>query len=285
MDLPSPESDYSFPLQLKDKDPETSELTNAGVTHPRTRFPRISEGSGKFSQQCCEDVCSGKTLLGIEYITQMPSSGDDRVSLPPLKSQCSTYGSLCSPTSGRPRSSDGMAMLSTSAAASRGKKQMQAPQEWHYGREMKLDRDKARLSPMAPTAPNPRNLPKATPNMHPEQSAPTTDPTSRLTPPALASTIGFDVPSSAPAPPTSAPFPTLESRLLRLRQYADELLSLSLHESYRLLQCEIRRLEETLLMAKKERSETLIRGLEAEFPNLVDIRERIKREGGKLGYF
>jgi hypothetical protein len=40
-----------------------------------------------------------------------------------------------------------------------------------------------------------------------------------------------------------------------------------------------------LLIAKKERSERLIRGLEAEFPSLVDIRERIKSEGGKLGYF
>lgn len=78
---------------------------------------------------------------------------------------------------------------------------------------------------------------------------------------------------------------TLESQLHRLRQYAEELLSLSLHESHQLLQREIQSLEQRVLSIKRERSEKLLHGLESEFPALVGLREGIKKEGSKLGYF
>jgi hypothetical protein len=153
---------------------------------------------------------------------------------------------------------------------------------------VKPDIDTVRLPSVASTAADPQNVPTPTPNVHanPQQSAATTNSTTQLTASALVSLPGTDLsPSVSSPPPILAALPTLESKLLRLRHYADELLSLSLHESHRLLQCEVRHLEEMLLMAKKERSERLVRGLEAEFPNLVDVRERIKSEGGKLGYF
>ncbi|KAL1966395.1 hypothetical protein VTN77DRAFT_4537 [Rasamsonia byssochlamydoides] len=78
---------------------------------------------------------------------------------------------------------------------------------------------------------------------------------------------------------------TLESQLHRLRQYAEELLSLSLQESHQLLQREIQALEQRIMAIKRERSERLLQGLESEFPALVGVREGIKREGSKLGYF
>lgn len=91
------------------------------------------------------------------------------------------------------------------------------------------------------------------------------------------------IPSSSRAPTTSVA--TLESQLIRLKHYSDELLSLSLHDSHRLLQDELRRQEDALLLAKRERSERLMRGLETEFPELVNVREAVKREGARLGYF
>lgn len=78
---------------------------------------------------------------------------------------------------------------------------------------------------------------------------------------------------------------TLESQLHRLHQYAEELLSLSLQESHQLLQREIQSLEQRILSIKRERSEKLLHGLESEFPGLVGVREGIKKEGSKLGYF
>jgi len=39
------------------------------------------------------------------------------------------------------------------------------------------------------------------------------------------------------------------------------------------------------MRVKRERSERLLRGLESEFPALVGVREGIRREGERLGYF
>lgn len=111
-----------------------------------------------------------------------------------------------------------------------------------------------------------------------------TTPTSQPTP---HSTNPTNHTQAAPDPtdPTPNPLPSLESKLLRLRHYADELLALSLHESHALLQREINALDETIMRVKRERSERLLRGLESEFPALVGVREGIRREGERLGYF
>jgi hypothetical protein len=111
------------------------------------------------------------------------------------------------------------------------------------------------------------------------------------------SAVATATPSQPPASSSSSSSPTLvpserqdslsilESQLTRLRQYADELSSLSMEESQQLLQREIQSLEQKILSIKKERSEKLLHGLESEFPGLVGLREGIKKEGSKLGYF
>jgi hypothetical protein len=79
--------------------------------------------------------------------------------------------------------------------------------------------------------------------------------------------------------------PKLETQLSRLHQYADELLVLSMQESHHLLQREIHMLEERIKQIKRERSEKILHELENEFPALAGVRDGIRREGRRLGYF
>ncbi|PGH17871.1 hypothetical protein AJ80_04695 [Polytolypa hystricis UAMH7299] len=285
-DFPTPDSDHSFGLQSKERDHRFPESTTIDNVPPR-KIPR-----SKFSQPFGGDLPSGKTLHGIHYITQMPSPQDDELSLPPLKSQPALNGSLplSSPTS---TSNDGMTALAHVAAASRGRVGMSAPHELPHPRELKYELSGGTLSPMTPTAASMSHTYSISLSSGPSQpshsgagpSGINPLPLSIPQPPTSTETLSNPSPTSSPQATPTNHLPTLESQLVRLRQYADELLSLSLHDSHRLLQQEIRRLEDRLLLAKRERSERLVRALEVEFPNLASVREGVKREGGKLGYF
>ncbi|WEW59689.1 hypothetical protein PRK78_005169 [Emydomyces testavorans] len=267
----------------------------------RAKAPRPLHGGSRASPQPRND---GKTLHSIEYITHMPSPTIDHVSLPPLKSGCSSESMIdpaSSPTMKRP-SLDMIALGDTTVnnnggSISKYPKDVDreikhditydgpAPmtlmalhsQPTHYISHTTTTTNPILLSGLSP----PVQIPYAPPaQFRPATTSPITSTSTANIPTFLASTS-----TSASNSPSSPSLTSLESQLHQLRQYAEELLALSMHDSHRLLQQEIRRLEETLLLAKRERSERLIRRLEMEFPGLVGVREGVRREGARLGYF
>ncbi|ODH26013.1 hypothetical protein ACO22_04904 [Paracoccidioides brasiliensis] len=293
--LPTPKSDRSCGgFQHKDRDIIITEPTNAECGLPPAKLPRSSDGSARVSRPARNDISTGKTLHGIDYITQMPSPHDDELSLPPLKSQRDTNcgRGIDSTTPSRIESSDGINPFAKVAAASRDKLPMAPLHELHPSRDIKNDLGDGTASPLTPTTPSSRthSLTTSTSSsamvyVHP--IAPCTNPPGALPPPlALVPREPFNVSStSSTKHHAQSQMSDLESRLHRLRQYADELLVLSLHDSHRLIQQDIRLLEETLRLSRKDRGERLLKDLELEFPNLVELREGIKREGGKMGLF
>ncbi|PGH01932.1 hypothetical protein AJ79_07763 [Helicocarpus griseus UAMH5409] len=297
-DLPTPESDRSFGFQSKDRDASVSDSINSECVVPPAKIPRSTTSSSKTSRLGRTEISAGKTLHGIDYITQMPSPQDDELSLPPLKPQRNTDGCArrSSPTPSSAASNDGMTTLANVAAASRGKMLVPHSHDLHPKRDAKYDLGgAATITPMTPNATNARYTSTL--------STPTSSATTYHNHLAPSSNLSANIPSQKPhypeepkqpnnVSPTSsprAPAPTdlsdLETRLHRLRQYAEELLALSLHDSHRLIQQEIQTTEQSLFLAKKDRGERLLKGLELEFPNLVGLREGIKREGGKMGLF
>ncbi|KAK2810706.1 hypothetical protein FQN50_002749 [Emmonsiellopsis sp. PD_5] len=316
-DLPTPESDRSFGFHGKDKDLIMSESIDSDFALPQAKIPRSStNGSAKVSRLAQGELSTVKSLHGIDYITQMPSPQDDELSLPPLKSQRTPNSCLAigSPTpSHSTLNNDGMTALANVAAASRGKLPIPSPHGLNPVRNNDVKYDLSgggTMSPMTPTTANSHShthsfsTPTSAPIHHPHplhHPASSNNPSANHNPSSHTHTHTIP-PLDPPHPPNDSPtssprttttntttstshLPNLESRLLRLRQYADELLALSLHESHRMIQQEIRHVEESVQLAKKDRSERLLRGLEMEFPNLVGLREGIRREVGRLGYF
>lgn len=253
---------------------------------------------------------TGKTLHGIDYIAHMPSPSDEQVSLPPLKSRQNGLGIDAIPPPPPPHSSTSDPTETCSPGknnvapsnpiiASTCRANQPTPMPNGLSSETKTDTttqntQKAISTPTKPLlqpfafreslAPNQYVAPRST---SPSNSTAIFPPPSQqqqqqqLPPPPAEPT------SSNPTPSSSPSISSLESRLDRLKHYASELLSLSLHDSHVLLQHEIQRQENALvqLLAKRERSQRLVRRMEEEFPEMVDVCREVKREGGKLGYF
>lgn len=225
-----------------------------------------------------------KTLHSIDYITQQPSPVDDRFSLPPLHPRLnktpvpprsSTYDPATvphtqDPTYGPP---------ATPAKSSNHPPSILNDNVRNCECPIKYDLSAERPSHGIAACGN------HSASLTSQQQHQVQYPLPHL-PQAMGQQLTFP---GAPVPPSTqtstTSVATLESQLIRLKHYSDELLSLSLHDSHHLLQDEIKRQEDALLLAKRERSERLVRGLEAEFPGLVDVREAVKREGARLGYF
>ncbi|QVM09653.1 hypothetical protein D8B26_004309 [Coccidioides posadasii str. Silveira] len=270
----------------------------------RAKIPRQLHGNSRVNQQIRDD---GKTLHGIDYITRMPTPASHHVSLPPLKSGCSSevmVDAASSPT--MKRHSTDIATFGNDSCSRNGTyttphgRNIDGDDKHDVNHDAPAPLTPITLNPLQPqpllyTATNPNPIPlsghppfsQTTTAVPPTQLRPTTTSTVTSTSTST-STNALQTPLtsvSTSTSPSSPSLPFLESQLHRLRQYAEELLALSMHDSHRLLQQEIRQLEETLLLAKRERSERLIRSLETEFPNLVNVREGVRREGARLGYF
>ncbi|KAI1939852.1 hypothetical protein LOZ12_000981 [Ophidiomyces ophidiicola] len=256
-----------------------------------TKVQKLLHGSSRTATQTRDD---GKVLHSIDYITRMPSPTDDLVSLPPLKSVCSPECTpdLPSPPATKRLPSNVVTFKNTSAR----RKNATAPQHSRgldqFNRESKHNLDHSPpILPMTfnPLPPNPTPHGIATNqliHLLSSQTAIHSPPTQFR--PTTTSTIASNTaatPLTVAAYPPSSSFDTLECQLRKLRQYAEELLSLSLFDSHRLLQHEIHHLEDMLLLAKRERSKQLIKKLEIDFPGLVGVKEGIQREAAKLGYF
>ncbi|KKZ64092.1 hypothetical protein EMCG_01588 [[Emmonsia] crescens] len=292
-DLPTPESDRSFGLHNKDRDPITFDPGDSEYSLPRGKIPRSSSDSSNHSRLARNEISTGRILHSIDYITQMPSPQTDELSLPPLKSQPNTTGSLVtgSPTPSHPASNDGMTALANVAAASRIKMTIPPTHEFLPPRDIKYDLGGGTMSPITPTATSSHAPTLSTPTssdlVHVRYLAPSSSFSGNL--PSTHSLVPMKPPNSSPTNSLQASVPPhlsdLEARLRRLRQYATEILALSLHDSHRLIQQEIREAEEKLHLAKKDRGERLLKDLELEFPNLIELRDGIKREGGRMGLF
>ncbi|OAX79567.1 hypothetical protein ACJ72_06110, partial [Emergomyces africanus] len=290
-DLPTPESDRCF--QNKDREQLTLDPADLEYSLRRRKIPRSSSGSSNnHSRLAPNEMSTGRTLHSINYITQMSSPQADELSLPPLKLQPNTTCPLVagSPTRSHFVSNDGMNALANVAAASRIKMTRPPPHEFLPSRDIKYDLGGGNRSPITPTTT--RSIAVSTPPssapVHVTHPAPSSNPPVNLS--SSHSQTELKLPNSPPvtdpqAPPPSPHLSDLEARIRRLRQYATELLALSLHDSHRLIQQEIRDAEERLHLAKKDRGERLLIDLELEFPNLTELRERIKREGGRMGLF
>lgn len=258
-------------------------------------------------------------LHRIDYMTPSSTQQDHHISLPPIKSQ--PFRPPPPPPSSMPTSTASAGAMSTlaTAAGSRGKISLPGRREEALRSEKPYHVDPGGAGVMSPLASaasvsasrqgphqspshyqnhisNDTNTtlqppPATTSGPHPQTQAQTnaspSSPNTNTTSSSSSSSphIPSQTTQTQPQPQTQPDLPTLESNLLRLRHYADELLSLSLHESHSLLQREIKNLEETIMQMKRERSEKLLRGLESEFPGLVGVREGIRKEGERLGYF
>ncbi|KLJ13105.1 hypothetical protein EMPG_11939 [Blastomyces silverae] len=287
-DLPTPESDRSFGSHNKDGDQIISGPVDSEYSLPRGKIPRSSSDSSNHSR-----LIQNEILHGIDYITQMPSPQADQLSLPPLKSQRNPTGGLVpgSPKPSHPPLNDGMSALADVAAASRIKMTIPRPHEFLPSRDVKYDHGGAVISTTpTTTSSHAHTLSRPTSSSalaHAHQPEPSNNLSSNLTSPHSLAPMGPS--KSSPTSPPQAPVPPhisdLEARLRRLRHYASELLALSLHDSHSLIQQEIRETEEKLHLAKKERGERLLKDLELEFPNLIELMEGIKREGGRKGLF
>ncbi|KAF3482911.1 ZZ type zinc finger protein [Arthroderma uncinatum] len=302
----------------------TVEVISDGTPHARSKMRRLSIVSRDTTPKPHPEVPSGRTLLGIDYITQRSSSNDDQLSLPPLKGSSRSSGpfTTASPStiSRQSMSHDGgMATLAT-LASTREKEQVSLTSSSSIGDAPRyVDRDPRGEGSSDTMALMPQPgahyqhqayIPPHYQGNPPSQLMPPSfgvlpnpkQPPAHYQPPSGAGSAFFSGPQatststprstsmtlpSNPNPPSSAtnPIPALETQLHRLRQYSEELLSLSLYNSHRLLQDEIQRLEGILLLAKKDRSERVLRNLEIEFPALINIHEGLKREGARLGYF
>ncbi|EEP77437.1 predicted protein [Uncinocarpus reesii 1704] len=266
----------------------------------RAKVPRPSHKDSRVNTQAQED---GKTLHSIEYITRMPSPAVNNISLPPLKSGCSPERIVDMAPS------PAMKRHSTDVATFGNLNHVRNNMSMQHIRDIERE-EKHDINPDGPASTTPITT-NALPHQPPPYTAanvnplppfnhppfaqttlapgthfrPTTTSTSTSTSTTTVPTSLTSISPSVSGSPSSSSLETLESQLHRLRQYAEDLLALSMHESHRLLQQEIHHLEETLLLAKRERSERLLRGLEAEFPGLVGVREGVRREGARLGYF
>ncbi|DAA74909.1 TPA_exp: Uncharacterized protein A8136_2327 [Trichophyton benhamiae CBS 112371] len=300
----------------------TIEAVSDGSSLDRFKMRRTSVISRDTTPKPCSDIPPGKTLLGINYITQTASTSDDQLSLPPLKgggSYSSGPISMTSPStmSRKSMSNDGgMATLAT-IASTRELEPSSLPSSTAIGHVSRYDRDSRSDSnsdtmalmtqPEAHHQPQPYSQHQyQANNTQPHHFPPSfgvfpnsrQQPTTEHYPSAPSNTLlsgplatSTSTPRSTsltlPANPnalTTNTIPALETQLTRLRQYSEEVLSLSLYDSHRLLQDEIQRLEGTLLLAKKDRSERVLRNLEVEFPALRNIHEGLKREAARLGY-
>ncbi|PGG99312.1 hypothetical protein GX51_06347 [Blastomyces parvus] len=295
-DLPTPEPDHSFRSHNEDRDQTISDPVDSDYSLPPKKIPRSSSGSSNHSHSRLiqnEIISTVRTLRGIDYITQMPSPQADELSLPPLKSQRNPTSGLVpgSPKPSHPPLNDGMSALADVALASRIKMTIPSPHEFLPSRDAKYDNAGAVIS-TTPTTTSSYVHPLSTPTSsalvathhQPKRSNSLFD---NLTSPR--SLPPMEPSKSSPTSPPQAPIPPhisdLEARLQRFRHYASELLALSLHDSHSLIQQEIRATEEKLHLAKKDRGERLLKDLEFEFPNLIELREGIKREGGRMGLF
>lgn len=300
----------------------TIEAVSDGSSLDRFKMRRTSIVSRDTTPKPCSDIPPGKTLLGINYITQTASTSDDQLSLPPLKgggSYSSGPISMTSPStmSRKSMSNDGgMATLAT-IASTRELEPSSLPSSTAIGHVSRYDRDSRSDSnsdtmalmtqPEAHHQPQPysqhqyqanntqpHHFPPSFGGFPNSRQQPTTEhypgaPSNTLLSGPLATSTSTPRSTSLtlPANPnalTTNTIPALETQLTRLRQYSEEVLSLSLYDSHRLLQDEIQRLEGTLLLAKKDRSERVLRNLEVEFPALRNIHEGLKREAARLGY-
>ncbi|EFQ99991.1 ZZ type zinc finger protein [Nannizzia gypsea CBS 118893] len=300
----------------------TVEVVPDGTPHDRFKMRRTSVISRDTTPKPYSDIPPGKTLLGINYITQTTSSGDDQLSLPPLKgggSYSSGPFTMTSPStmSRKSMSNDGGMTALATLASTREKEPVSLTSSTAIGNASRYDRDSrsdsnsdtVALMTHPETHHQPQaygQLPYQANNTQLHQFAPSFGffPNSRQQPMPHhhPGTLGNALLSGAPATSVSTPrstsltlpsnpnssatnnIPALETQLIRLRQYSEEVLSLSLYDSHKLLQDEIQRLEGTLLLAKKDRSERVLRNLEAEFPTLRNIHEGLKREATRLGY-
>ncbi|EGD99134.1 hypothetical protein TESG_06489 [Trichophyton tonsurans CBS 112818] len=299
------------------------EAVSDGPSLDRFKMRRTSVVSRDTTPKPCSDIPPGKTLLGINYITQTASTSDDQLSLPPLKgggSYSSGPLSMTSPStmSRKSMSNDGgMATLAT-IASTRELEPASLPSSTAIGHVSRYDRDSRSDSisdtmalmtqPEAHHQPQPYSqhhyqANNAQPHHFPPSFGlfpnPRQQPTTQHHPSAPSNTLLSGPSATSTSTPRSTSLtlpsnpnvlatntiPALETQLTRLRQYSEEVLSLSLYDSHRLLQDEIQRLEGTLLLAKKDRSERVLRNLEVEFPALRNIHEGLKREAARLGYF
>lgn len=272
----------------------------------QAKIPKLSHRTPTASPPRRDD---NKILHSIDFITRMPSPVADRVSLPPLKSRCSPE-SMSDPGSSPSMNQSCTDIIVAGCTAAFDS----IPSPAHYGRDndREFKYSIQHSSTMAKTTPplsRDYQFPQPTAHTHtttisnvlslsnrlPPYQSTTAAPQHQFRPTATNTITSAAIPTSlasiststqtSTSSPTPSSLATIESQLHRLRQYSDELLALSLHDSHRILQQEIRHVEETLLLAKRERSERLIKAFETEFPGLVEVREGVKREGAKLGYF
>ncbi|OAL72912.1 hypothetical protein A7D00_2685 [Trichophyton violaceum] len=301
----------------------TIEAVSEGPSLDRFKMRRTSVVSRDTTPKPCSDIPPGKTLLGINYITQTASTSDDQLSLPPLKgggSYSSGSLSMTSPStmSRKSMSNDGGMSTLATIARTREIEPASLPSSTAIGHVSRYDRDSRSDSnsdtmalmaqPEAHHQPQPYSQHHyQANNTQPHHFPPSfgffpnsrQQPTAQHHPGAPSNTLLSGPPATSTSTPRSASLtlpsnpnalatntiPALETQLTRLRQYSEEVLSLSLYDSHRLLQDEIQRLEGTLLLAKKDRSERVLRNLEVEFPTLRNIHEGLKREAARLGYF
>lgn len=266
--LLTPNSEFSFDTQRKSQNSATE------AHRPTKQAKRLDSDDGTHNRHSTGLPVS-KALHSIDYITQQPSPVDDRLSLPPLQPR---RGQTSAPA---PRSST----YDSTPTFPHGQTHNPVNPAWRTGQPceqpIKHDHSIERPPPSIPASVNHSRSLTQRPQPQPQ--------TQHSPMPHLHEATGQSTTFSVPHIPPSTHAPTslasLETQLIRLKHYADELLSLSLHDSYCLLQNEIRRQEDALLLAKRERSERLVSGMEKEFPGLVSVREAVKREGARLGYF
>ncbi|KAM5489835.1 hypothetical protein MaudMau93_002962 [Microsporum audouinii] len=305
--LSTPELADSSLVHGKDS---TTEAISDGTPQSRFKMRRMSVVSRDTTPKSHSEIPPAKTLLGIDYITRRSSSNDDQLSLPPLKgggSYSSGPFTMTSPStmSRKSMSNDGGIATLATLASTREKEHVSLTSSSAIGNVHRYDNsDTMALMPRAEAHDQPQAYisPHYQSNQQSQQFAPSFGffPNPRHHPPiATGSTLVSGPPATSTSTPrsTSVTIPpnpnqsaansisALETQLARLRQYSEEVLSLSLYDSHRLLQDEIQRLEGSLLLAKKDRSERVLRNLELEFPTLRNIHEGLKREGARLGYF
>ncbi|KAK2741250.1 hypothetical protein FQN57_005712 [Myotisia sp. PD_48] len=321
--FPTPEPD-SLTLNMHARPDSSSEPVNADdSSHHRSKVQRTSVFSRKPPpKHIRDDTSDGKTLQGIEYITQMLSPSNDRLSLPPLQNTHGSGGSLDPVGASSLLLTNGVGMTNLANLASSRDREPMPYGNTHANnmniprndRDIKSDSGSEGVHPMTPVIPHSHSLshishptpqlqqqqqpPMASYTPGPKQhhqhagnntyltsTAPAPSTASRSTYPTVTHSANNNASLTTATITANAPISTLDAQLLRLRQHSDELLALSFYDSHKLLQDEIHRLETILLSAKKDRSERILRNLEAEFPDLVNIHEGLRREGARLGYF
>lgn len=266
----TPDSDFSPEGQGGGKRARLTADPKSARFSPLLRAPESIQNTG-VQRHLNFGSTPDTVLYGIDYITQMPSPRDDSVSLPPLKSPSFWQPSRGAISPACPNNLEPSEKMTTFANV------IEAAEVTNKATEYPSQQNDCSIDP------DPSNQDATTIPSTPCKDDRAENPVRHK----MNNNHSISTnprPSSHQSQMQASERATLETRILRLREYAEEFLSLSLYESHHAVSQEIQHLEDRLLYSKREHSKQIIRGLESEFPDLVGLREGVKREIGKLGY-